>query len=102
MAEMKGAFMAILPGADPQKHRCVIETDLADLIIVVVGNMDQAIEEAKKLADDGCGIIELCAGFGHSMLGKVADAVRGKAAVGAVRFDLHAALGKSSDEIFGG
>ena len=99
---VKMAFMVLVPDADPDKHRCTIETGLVELIIQIVPNMNQAIDMAKQLADQGCSIIELCGGFGHSMTGKIADAVRGKAAVGSVRFDLHAAFGKSSDEIFGG
>ena len=98
----KMAFMALVPDADPQEHRCTLETGLVEIVFVFAANMNQAIDVAKKLADEGCSVIELCGGFGHTMTGKVADAVRGKAAVGAVRFDLHAAFAKSSDEIFGG
>ena len=36
------------------------------------------------------------------MRGKIADAVRGRASVGSVRFDLQAAFDRSSDEIFSG
>ncbi len=98
----KMAFMALVPDADPQEHRCTMETGLVEIVFVFAANMNQAIDVAKGLADEGCSVIELCGGFGHTMTGKVADAVRGKAAVGAVRFDLHAAFAKSSDEIFGG
>ncbi len=99
---VKMAFIALVPDADPEKHRCTLETGLVEMIVQIVPNMDKAIEMAKQLADQGCSVIELCGGFGHSMTGKIADAVRGKAAVGSVRFDLHAAFGKSSDEIFAG
>ncbi|MCK4362380.1 MAG: hypothetical protein KAW13_03770 [Dehalococcoidia bacterium] len=99
---MKIAFMAIVPGADPDKHRSTLSTEFVDLVTQLVANMDQAIDKAKQLAEEGCGVIELCGGFGHSMTGRIADAVRGKAAVGSVRFDIHAALGKSSDEVFSG
>jgi len=99
---VKMAFMAIAPDADPDKHRSTVSTEFVELIIQLVANMDQAINKAKQLAEEGCGVIELCGGFGHSMTGRIADAVRGKAAVGSVRFDIHAALGKSSDEVFSG
>ena len=99
---VKMAFIALVPDADPEKHHCTLETGLVEMIVQIVPNMDKAIEMAKQLADQGCSVIELCGGFGHSMTGKIADAVRGKAAVGSVRFDLHAAFGKSSDEIFAG
>jgi hypothetical protein len=100
--QAKMAFMALVPDADAAKHRSTIATGLVELIIQFVPNMGEAIEMAKQLADRGYGVIELCGGFCHSMTGKIADAVRGKAAVGSVRFDLHAAFGKSSDELFSG
>jgi len=99
-AKAKMAFMVLVPDADSAKHRCTLTTGLVELTMVFVANMSQAVDMAKQLADQGCGIIELCGGFGHSMTGKIADAVRGKAMVGSVRFDVHAAFGKSSDEIF--
>ncbi len=99
---MKIAFMAIVPDADPDKHRSTLSTEFVELVTQLVANMDQAIDKAKQLAEEGCGVIELCGAFGHSMTGRIADAVRGKAAVGSVRFDIHAALGKSSDEVFSG
>lgn len=98
--QAKMAFMALVPDADPDKHRCTMTTGLVEFIVQLVTNMNQAIDMAKKLADEGCSVIELCGGFGHSMTGRIADAVRGKAAVGSVRFDVHAAFGKSSDELF--
>lgn len=99
---MKIAFMALVPGADPDKHRGTVSTEFVELVTQLVADMDQAIDKAKQLAEEGCGVIELCGAFGHSMTGRIADAVRGKAAVGSVRFDIHAALGKSSDEVFSG
>jgi len=98
--QAKLAFMALVPDADPEKHRHTMITGLVEFTVQLVNSMNQAIEMAKKLADQGYSIIELCGGFGHSMTGRIADAVRGKAAVGSVRFDLHAAFGKSSDEVF--
>jgi len=100
--QAKMAFMALVPDADPDKHCCTMTTGIVELIIQLVANMSQAVGMAEKLADEGCSVIELCGGFGHSMTGRIADAVRGKAAVGSVRFDLHAAFAKSSDEIFSG
>ena len=99
---MKMAFMAIVPDADPDKHHTTLSTDFVELVIQLVANMGQALDRAKQLAEEGFGVIELCGGFGHSMTGRSADAVRGKAAVGSVRFDIHAALGKSSDGVFSG
>ena len=100
--QAKMAFMVLVPDADPDKHCCTMTTGLVEFTVQFVTSMEQAVEMAKKLADEGNSVIELCGGFGHSMTGRIADAVRGKAAVGSVRFDLHAAFAKSSDEIFSG
>jgi hypothetical protein len=100
--QAKMAFMVLVPDAEAGKHRCTMTTGLVELIIQFVPNMSQATDMAKQLADQGCSVIELCGGFGHSMTGKIADVVRGQAAVGSVRFDIHAAFGKSSDELFSG
>ena len=98
-AMMKGVFMAMVPDADPEKNRSVVETGILALTTVLVKDIDQAVEVAKKLADDGYSLIELCGGFGHIGTGRVAEAVKDKAKIGVVRFDIHAALGKSGDEM---
>jgi hypothetical protein len=100
--QAKLAFIALVPDADPEKHRCTMTTGMVELTVQLATNMKQAIDMAKQLADQGCSAIELCGAFGNAMTGRIADAVRGKATVGSVRFDLHPALGKSGDDIFGG
>ncbi len=98
---MKLAFMAIVPGADPEKHRNVITTDFVELITQLVPDKDTAVEKARQLADEGCSAIELCGGFGHLGTARVVEAVAGKTSIGVVRFDLHPVLGgKSGDEVF--
>lgn len=53
------------------------------------------------MVSKGCVAIELCGGFGSEGVAAVARAVRGKAAVGVVRFDHHPGLGhRSGDELF--
>ena len=47
------------------------------------------------MADKGCTAIELCGGFGIRGTYLVQEAVKGKARVGAVRFDLHPGLDTS-------
>ena len=98
----KMAFLVLVPDAEPDQHRCTLESGLVKMIVQMVPTMDKAVEVAKQMADEGVNPIELCGGFGNSMTGKIAEAVKGKAFVGAVRFDFHAAFAKSSDEIFGG
>lgn len=98
---LKAAFIFIAPNADPIIHRSTIETEQVTLITVGVKNYDSAIEEAVKLTEDGVVAIELCGGFGHNGAAMVSNAVKDKAAVGVVRFDLHPGLdNKSGDDIF--
>lgn len=98
---MKLAFMAIVPGADPDKHCSTLTTEFVELITQLVPDKGQAIEKAKKLADEGCAAIELCGGFGHIATAEIVKAVQGKTSVGVVRWDLHPVLGgKSGDEVF--
>ena len=62
---------------------------------------EQGVAAAVEMAEAGCTAIELCGGFGIRGTYMVAEAVKGRARVGAVRFDLHPGLGnKSGDELF--
>ena len=95
------AFMYIVPDGDPAKHRATITNSaFFDLTVVGVKDYAQATEVAQKLVAQGVSAIELCGGFGHGGVAKVAQAVGEKASVGAVRFDCHPVLGfKSGDTI---
>lgn len=57
---MKGAFIFLAPGAK-NEHNWV-KTSQVHLLSMAVQNYDEAVEAAKRLADSGIGIIELCAG----------------------------------------
>ena len=99
--QAKGAFIVMAgPDSDPTKHRSVIANSMIELTTVFVKDRDQAVEVARQLVGQGCGAIELCGAFGHAATAKVAEVLKGKAAVGAVRFDFHPLLGKSADEVF--
>jgi hypothetical protein len=101
MALLKGAFLAMAgPDSDPTEHRAVVANSMIELIVVFVKDRDEAVEVAQQLVDQGCGAIELCGGFGHAATAKIAEALKGKAAVGAVRFDFHPLLGMSADSVF--
>ena len=98
---LKAAFIFVAPGADAKRDRSVVTT--AEVVLVVVGVADYAAAEqaAKDLVEEGVVAIELCGGFGHVGTARIVQAVEGKAAVGAVRFDNHPGLeGKSGDSIF--
>lgn len=63
----KAAFLAHAPDAEPERHRCVIETSKYKLFVVLVRNQEQAIEVCQKLVkEEGVHSILLCPGFTHS------------------------------------
>jgi hypothetical protein len=101
MARAKVAFIFLAPDSDPSKHRAIISTPEAlALTVVGVKDYDQAAEVARELVDQGVEAIELCGGFGNLGLARVSRAVGKKAAVGAVRFDIHPLLGcRSGDDL---
>ncbi|SCG86686.1 DUF6506 family protein [Methanobacterium congolense] len=97
----KAAFIFIAPENDFNKHRAVIDSPVVELSVVGVKNYDEAEEVALKLVADGVTAIELCAGFGNEGTARIARAVKGKAVVGVVRFDLHPAFDhQSGDDLF--
>lgn len=98
---LKAAFIFIAPKADPAIHRAVVETEQVTLISVGVASYESAVDTAQKLVDEGVGAFELCGGFGHKGVAMVSEAVKGKAVVGVVRFDIHPGLGNiSGDGLF--
>jgi hypothetical protein len=98
---LQAAFIFLAPGADPSKHRSVVRTPDVELTVVGVANYADAERVARSLVDQGIVAIELCGGFGIAGTARIAQAVAGKAAVGAVRFDGHPGLGgKSGDLVF--
>lgn len=72
----KAAFMAHAPDANPSEHRCKIDTGKYVLFVLVVRDQDQAVEESKRLVDEG-GVesILLCPGFSNRDVAGIAEAV---------------------------
>lgn len=98
---LKAAFIFVAPESDACKHRAFIETPVVELTVVGVDSYQTAVKVAEELTENGVGAIELCAGFGIEGTAAVKNAVKGKAVVGAVRFDNHPGLDfKSGDELF--
>ncbi|MDF2120405.1 DUF6506 family protein [Roseiarcaceae bacterium H3SJ34-1] len=98
---LQAAFIFLAPEADPAKHRSMVRTPQIDLTVVGATNYAQAENVARTLVEQGITAIELCGGFGVQGTARIASAVAGKAAVGAVRFDGHPGLdGKSGDTMF--
>ena len=99
---VKAAFLFVAPEVDRAVHHAEIQTPVAHLSVIGVKNYLEGVEEARKLAERGVSCIELCAGFGSLGVAMVSKAVKGKAAVGVVRFDVHPGFDfKSGDEFLG-
>lgn len=99
--KVNAAFIFVAPEVDYKIHRTVVDTPVVQLTVVGVKNYSEAVEVAKELVDQGVKALELCAGFGNEGIALVSKAVKGKASVGAVKFDHHPGFDfKSGDELF--
>ena len=101
--KLKAAFIFVTPRAENGQeavYRTWTRTPGVDLLTIGVTSYAQAVEAAQKaVAEEGCGAIELCGGFGHAGAAAVARAVT--VPVGVVRFDVHPGLGNvSGDTVF--
>ena len=98
---INAAFIYVAPGQNPQEQKAVIPSYTLTLHVVGCSTYDQAETAAKELVANGCGAIELCAGFGNEGIARIKKAVGPEIPVGAVKFDYHPAFGfKSGDELF--
>jgi len=81
-------FLAHAPDAEPEEHRCVIETSKYKLFAVVVRNQAQAVEVCRKLvAEEGIHSVLLCPGFAHRDVAEIAEAVGENVGVTVARGD---------------
>ncbi|MBA7567630.1 hypothetical protein ES708_09345 [subsurface metagenome] len=81
-------FLAHAPDAEPEKHRCMIETSKYRLFSVVVRDQVQAVEECKKLVkEEGIHSVLLCPGFTHRNVAEITEAVGGNVSVAVARGD---------------
>jgi hypothetical protein len=84
----KVAFLAHTPDAEPEKHRCMIETSKYKLFVVLVKEQEQAVEVCKKLVkEEGIHSILLCPGFTHRNVAEIAEAVGENVGVTVARGD---------------
>jgi len=84
----KVVFLAHAPDAEPEKHKCVIETSRYKLFVLVVKDQGQAVEVCKKLVkEEGIHSILLCPGFAHRDVAEIAEAVGKNVAVAVARGD---------------
>jgi len=85
----KTLFLAHVPDANPEKHRCVVETDLYKLFSVLVKDHAQALEVCKRLVkDEGIHSIILCPGCTHLDVAEIAQAVGKDVSVSVARGDV--------------
>lgn len=99
--KVKAAFIFVAPETDYKIHREMIETPALTLEVVGVSNYTEGVQIAKELVDGGVKVLELCAGFGNEGIAMISKAVKGKASVGAIKFDHHPGFDfKSGDELF--
>ena len=98
---LRAAFIFLAPGSDPSDHRKTVVTPEVELTAVAVEDYQGAVAACQRLLDEGIVAFELCGGFGHLGVARVAEAVGDRAAVGVVRFDHHPGLDfKSGDQLF--
>lgn len=98
---LKAAFIFLSPGADPGQHQAVLTTPAVELTVVGVKDYQAAEEITRQLVAEGVQAVELCGGFGHAGVDRIAKATGDGVAVGVVRFDNHPGLnGTSGDKIF--
>lgn len=99
--KVNAAFIFVAPDVDSKKDRGVIDTSSLTLNVIGVASYKEGAAVAKEMAEKGVKAIELCAGFGNIGTALVAEAVKGKASVGSVKFDHHPGFDfKSGDELF--
>ena len=69
-------FLAHDPDANPDKHKCAIETSKYKLYVVIVKDQTQALEVSKKyVKEKEIHSILLCPGFTHKDIAEISEAV---------------------------
>lgn len=85
----KTLFLAHVPDANPEKHRCVVETDLYKLFSVLVKDHSEALEVCKRLVkEEGIHSIILCPGCTHLDVAEISEAVGRDVSVSVARGDV--------------
>ena len=81
-------FLAHAPDAEPEKHKCLVETSRYKLFVRVVRNQAQAVEVCNDLIKkEGIHAILLCPGFTHRDIAELAEAVGPNAGIFVARGD---------------
>jgi len=84
----KVAFIAHTPDADPEKHRCVIETPKFKFTAVLVRTQAQALDVCRRLvAGDGIHSVLLCPGFTHANIAEISETLGRDVGISVARGD---------------
>jgi len=74
MSKPKWAHIVMNEGYDPERHRARFDTEIREGHMLTVRNPAEAVELAKKLADEGFGAIEVCGAFGPELAKEMYEA----------------------------
>jgi hypothetical protein len=91
----KSSFVVMAPDGDPKQHRATIKTSKLEITMVVIElrNFDQAVEVCRDLVQkEGVQAINLCPGFTHEAVARIASAVGNKIPISVARGDMPGAL----------
>lgn len=84
----KELYLAHVPDAEPEKHKCVIETPKYKLFARIVRHQSQAVEVCRNLVEEeGIHSILLCPGFTHKDIAEIVEAVGQNVGVSVARED---------------
>ena len=85
---LKGAYIFVMPDADPSKHRARVVTQSLDMSVIGVKDFAQAADIARSLVEDGIKFIDLCSGFGLAGASTVINAFGDKIPISAACFGI--------------
>ncbi len=91
----KSAFVVMAPDGDPKRHRATIKTSKLEITMVVIElrNFDQAVEVCRDLVQkEGVQAINLCPGFTHQAVARIASGVGRSMSISVARGDMSSAM----------
>ena len=81
-SKKKFAMMMMDAQYDTKRDYAVFETEEVETHMITVNSPEQAVQMAKKLAEQGFGAIEVCGAFGEELARKMYEATGNKVSVG--------------------
>ncbi len=77
----KYAFLLMGSDFNPQRDRACFRAGGVDSYILTVRSPEEAVEAARKLAEEGFGALEVCGAFGEELARKMYQAAGGRLTV---------------------